>query len=109
LYNHQDLNWQWQWAGLRLQNLRFLVCDRCLDIPQVQLKARIIPADPVPIMNARPEPFTLTGFGYDESNIMTMPTPSGLPFNSPQDGLQMAMPDGVTLMLNSDNPPGTPP
>jgi hypothetical protein len=55
LYNLVRLKWQHQYAGTRLVNLRFLVCDTCLDEPQPQLKARMIPADPVPVRNPRPE------------------------------------------------------
>lgn len=51
---HQ-LRWQFQWAGPRLQNLRILVCRDCYDIPQMQLRSIIIPADPVPVLNPRPE------------------------------------------------------
>jgi hypothetical protein len=32
-----------------------LVCDECLDKPNPQLKARLMPPDPVPIANPRPE------------------------------------------------------
>jgi hypothetical protein len=99
LYNLHTFNWQYQWAGLRLQNLRILVCDRCLDRPQRQLGAKIIPPDPVPIPNARPEPFTFTGFSYDESNIIELPF-TGI------DGVQLLMPDGVTVILMPDNPSG---
>ncbi len=53
-YLHSTLRWQVQWAGPHLQNLRLLVCDRCYDTPQPQLKPRILPPDPVPVMNARP-------------------------------------------------------
>ena len=56
-YNHVDLKWQYDWRGTSLQNLRFLVCRRCLDKPQQQLRAIILPADPVPINNPRIEPF----------------------------------------------------
>lgn len=59
LFNITDLSWQYQWAGSQLQNLRLLVCHYCLDVPQPQLKPRIIPADPVPTMNARPFPFAI--------------------------------------------------
>ena len=38
-------------------NKRILVCRRCLDRPQQQLRAIVIPADPVPIKNPRTEPF----------------------------------------------------
>jgi hypothetical protein len=53
LYNHSELRWQYQWAGNKLINFRQLVCRRCNDIPQTQLRAIVIPADPVPIMNPR--------------------------------------------------------
>lgn len=55
LYNHNQLRWQFQWIGPRLQNIRMLVCDPCMDVPQEQLRTIVIPADPIPIMNARPE------------------------------------------------------
>ena len=55
LYNHKDLHWQYDFRGRSLANLRILVCDICEDTPQPQLKPRIIPPDPMPIMNARPE------------------------------------------------------
>lgn len=58
LYNLRDLKWQFQWQGMQLQNLRILVCDICLDIPQVQLRTIIFPPDPVPVFNARPENYT---------------------------------------------------
>jgi hypothetical protein len=53
-FNHNQLQWQFQYAGPTLQNLRLLVCHDCLDTPQAQLKPRILPPDPLPIMNARP-------------------------------------------------------
>ena len=122
LYNHNTLRWQFDYSGLQFQNLRILVCGRCEDKPQRQLGAKILRPDPLPIFNARPEPFTTTGFSYQESNVMSQP-PLGLDFNSdfnsdfanpfvPQgfdgDGSQMTMPDG-TLMLMPDNPPGVAP
>lgn len=53
LYNHDRLQWQYDWAGASLINKRILVCDTCLDVPQQQLRAIVIPADPVPIQNPR--------------------------------------------------------
>lgn len=55
LYNHSDLRWQYDYRGRNLANLRFLVCDTCYDEPQPQLKPRILPPDPMPVLNARPE------------------------------------------------------
>lgn len=57
VYNHDELQWQFQWTGPKLQNLRFLVCKTCLDKPQEQLRTIILPPDPVPISNARPGEF----------------------------------------------------
>lgn len=54
-YNHFQLSWQYQWAGPRLRNVRILVCETCLDTPQEQLRTIILPPDPMPIMNPRPE------------------------------------------------------
>lgn len=54
-YNHVDLQWQFQWQGPTLQNLRQLVCRSCLDVPNAQLRTILIPADPLPILNPRPE------------------------------------------------------
>lgn len=83
-HNLVDLQWQWEWAGTRLQNLRLLVCERCLDTPQPQLKARIIPPDPVPVFNARPE-----NFYVDENTFLVT-----------NDGLGLVTNDGVQLVTN---------
>lgn len=46
--------------GPRLMRTGFLVCNRgCLDVPQQQLRPRIIPPDPVPIYQPRPEFYAL--------------------------------------------------
>lgn len=53
---------------MQLQNLRLLVCDTCLDVPSLQLKTIILPPDPLPVFNPRPE-------AYDTivpSNMITM-------------------------------------
>jgi hypothetical protein len=62
-YNHHQLRWQYDWAGASLINKRILVCDSCYDEPQNQLRAIILPADPMPIVNPRTEPLA-----YDQSN-----------------------------------------
>jgi len=54
-YNFEDLRWQFDWRGAQKQNLRILVCWRCEDVPQEQLRAIVLPPDPQPIINARPE------------------------------------------------------
>jgi hypothetical protein len=56
MWNHYRLRWQYDWRGTKLQNLRFLVCPDCYDeYQQSGQRTIILPADPVPIMNARPE------------------------------------------------------
>lgn len=55
-YNLKDLRWEMDWRGPRITNLRFLVCETCLDKPQMNgQRTYILPPDPVPVMNARPE------------------------------------------------------
>ena len=56
LYNHDELQWQWDWQqGPRLFNLRILVCRTCLDIPQESGRTIVLPPDPMPIGDPRPE------------------------------------------------------
>lgn len=83
-HNLVDLRWQFEWQGTKLQNQRFLVCNRCYDTPQPQLKARILPPDPVPVFNARPE-----NFSVDE--VTSLVTNSGL---------QLVTNDGSQLVTN---------
>jgi len=52
-YNHVDLRWQYDWRGTSLANTRVLVCPPCYDEAQQQLRAIVLPADPVPITNPR--------------------------------------------------------
>jgi hypothetical protein len=41
-----------------LINKRLLVCSTCYDTPQQQLRAIVVPADPIPISNPRIEYFS---------------------------------------------------
>lgn len=52
---HDTLRWQMQWRGPRLSNIRLYVCAECYDTPQEQLRTFVLPQDPVPIANPRPE------------------------------------------------------
>lgn len=57
-YTLTDLVWQFDWRGTSLQNLWIRVCKRtCLDVPQQQLRAIQLPADPTPVWQPRPENF----------------------------------------------------
>jgi hypothetical protein len=63
-HNHYQLRFQFDWAGTTLVNKRILVCGRCIDKPQEQLRAIVLPADPVPIQNPRPE-YALGAYNTD--------------------------------------------
>ena len=73
--NHVDLRWQMDYRGRQLSNLRILVCEVCEDQAQPQLKPRIIPPDPLPIPNARTEPYI-----YDETNNRYTSAPPAVDF-----------------------------
>ena len=79
-YNHPRLSWQFEYSGNQLINQRLLVCRTCLDVPQPQLKSRYVPADPLPIRDPRPEPFSadegLSGdFNSDPSSDFNVNVP----------------------------------
>ncbi len=57
-YSITDLAWNYDWRGTALVNTWLRVCKRtCLDVPQAQLRAIQLPADPVPVWQPRPENF----------------------------------------------------
>ena len=71
LYNHDRLQWQFDYAGAGLINKRILVCSPCLDTPQNQLRAIILPADPTPIQNPRVE-----AWAQDSTDNITINAPT---------------------------------
>ncbi len=70
-HNHKDLQWQYDWRGATIQNVRILVCNTCLDVPQEQLRAIVVPPDPMPIMQPRTEYFV-----GDETNYRAISAPT---------------------------------
>jgi len=79
-YNHVDLRFQFDWRGASLQNLQILVCQPCYDVPTEQLRAIVVPADPIPIQNARVEPFLLDETDYRGVSAPTVYDPvTGIP------------------------------
>ena len=54
-YLRSQLRPKQQWAGVKLQTFNILVCKKCWDVPQQQLRTIIIPPDPRPVLNPRPE------------------------------------------------------
>ena len=57
IYSRSDLSWAYEWAGTKLQNLNYLVCPKCLDVPSAGLRTVIPGPDPTPIPNVRAIPF----------------------------------------------------
>lgn len=92
-YNHHELKWQYDWAGASLINKRILVCDTCYDTPQNQLRAIILPADPVPIVNPRTEPYA-----WDSTDIRQV---SGYNTIDPKTGLPVPRGDARVTTENS--------
>ena len=79
-YNHVNLKWQFDWSGASLVNRRMLVCNSCYDEPQQQLRAIVIPADPMPIMNPRVESTVEAETNYrTTSGQGTVNQPTGIP------------------------------
>lgn len=94
-YNHQNLKWQYDWAGASLINKRILVCDTCYDTPQNQLRAIILPADPTPIVNPRVEPYLWDSTDYRQvSGYNTVDPYTGIP-----------VPRGDVRVTTDDNDP----
>jgi hypothetical protein len=86
------LNWQYDWAGASIINKRILVCRHCLDNPQQQLRAIVLPADPMPILNPRPEQFERAETDYRLTSLpATMNLKTGL-----------MVPDGDTRITEND-------
>lgn len=79
-FNHVDLSWQFDWAGAGLINKRILVCGPCSDKPQQQLRSIVLPADPTPVMNPRPQDFVNASTDYrTTSGQNTVNARTGIP------------------------------
>jgi len=82
-HNRDQLGWQMQWAGASLYNTRLLVCRRCTDVPQEQLRSITLPPDPIPVYQPRVEGFLQAETDYrttvsDETYGWTgIPVPGG--------------------------------
>lgn len=71
LYNKSDLKWQYEWAGPRTVNQNMLVCDDCYDTPQEQLRTIVLPADPQPVDDPRPERYNIDNNPIDTIGLNT--------------------------------------
>jgi hypothetical protein len=66
-YNRDQLQFQFEWRGTTLRNIFILVCRQCLDVPQEQLRAIQLPADPAPVYFPSVESFV-----EDETNYRSL-------------------------------------
>jgi len=104
-YNHYMLKWQFDWAGASLINKRILVCDRCYDEPQEQLRTIAIPADPVPIMNPRTQDFVTAETDYRvTSGQNTINPQTGIPV--PGGDVRITQDNNNRVTQQTGEPPG---
>ena len=89
--NQCKMDWDRQWSGFTVINKRFLVCESCVDVLNEQLRAIVIPADPDPLYNARPEVYAI-----DEEDFATTNT-----------GQQITTNDGNNIVSNSSRDYGS--
>ena len=91
LRNLRDLTWQLDWRGSTMANLKLLVCPRCLDRPSPWYRSLLLPPDPPPIQNARPEPYTIdeTDYIYLENGAGILTTESGVPLVMESSGVSL--------------------
>lgn len=96
-YQRTELVQQFQWQGTILQNLNIFVCKQtCLDVPQMQLKTIILPPDPVPVWQPRPEIYA-----EEVPSYMSTETGDHLVTES---GLNLTMEIRVTPSPDPNNP-----
>jgi len=105
LQNHVSLRFQYEFAGTGLYNTKMLVCDRCYDTPQEQLKSIIIPADPMPIMNPRTQNYSQTETDYRQTSGDDTTDPvTGIPV--PGGDTRITEDDGTRVTQETGEPPG---
>jgi hypothetical protein len=78
--NRNRLRNQAEWRGAALQALYIYVCERCYDTPQENIRSIILPADPLPIVQPRVEPYLAdeTDYRITTAKSLTDPT-TGIP------------------------------
>jgi hypothetical protein len=124
-YFHHDLNWQYDWRGNQLQNLRILVDHRCTDVPQPQLRPIIIGPDPYPVEDPRPGWAAQQGQGsvtylypvgppaqtllYNDGGVLALTEPSNWPTSSGAPGALYDLGGVVAISLPTTPNPLAPP
>jgi hypothetical protein len=105
VFFHSNLKFQLEWAGNKLINTRQLVCPKCNDVPNQQLRAIIIPADPMPIMNPRVPNWQAAETNYrSTSGQGTIDPTTGIPI--PGTTLRITENDDNRVTQTTGEPPG---
>lgn len=103
LTNHVNLSWQYDWRGASLANIRLLVCDTCNDVPQQQLRAIVVPADPVPIQNPRTQDYVTAEQNTRTTQGNTVNAQTGIPV--PGGDTRITQDDKVRVTQQTGEPP----
>jgi hypothetical protein len=104
-FNHVDLRWQFDWAGASLVNKRILVCKSCYDEPNPQMRAIVVPADPVPIQNPRVEPYMWDAVDRRQlSGFNTTDPTTGIPVQ--RGDIRVTEDDDTRVPQQTGEPPG---
>lgn len=104
LYNHINLQWQYDWAGASLINKRILVCDTCNDLPQQQLRAIVVPADPVSIENPRTQDYINASQNTRTTQGNTINARTGIPV--PGGDTRITQNNNTRVTQQTGEPPG---
>jgi hypothetical protein len=99
-WNHDQLQFQYEWNATTLYNTGALVCRSCLDRPNQQLRTIILPPDPLPVLDARTEPFAKDELGPTVSQI-AWHAPRGAWDVFVQDATLFAIGDLVYVKMNN--------
>lgn len=81
------------------------VCPPCLDIPQSQLRSIVLPADPLPVWQPRPENFLAAETDYrTTSGQNTVDARTGIPI--PGGNTRITQDDNNRVAMQTGEPPG---
>lgn len=107
-YNRDQLSFQKQWQGTQLVTLNFLVCQRCLDVPQEQLRAITLPPDPLPIQQPRVPNFLYMNTCYRATSEGPQPTyqNTGIPVPDTTDIRETQTVGNLRVTQQTGEPPG---
>lgn len=86
LYNLETLVFQHEWQGNQLVNLWLRVCPRCLDKPHEFTRPPILPPDPVPVYQPRPDDYAAAE-GPPPPNVHVAQLVTGQNLPAPPTGL----------------------